>query len=71
MNPFGHYFRELGTGTAYPFSEWPKPNKVPKIAVGVYTIWHQDGRFMYVGWSGRDRPLRKLGRTNSWAFIRV
>lgn len=34
------------------FSEWPKTT-VPTFGAGVYTIWHQDGRFIYVGMSGR------------------
>jgi hypothetical protein len=41
MDPTDHLL-ELRIGTPYPLSEWPKPNKVPKIAVGVYTIWDQD-----------------------------
>jgi hypothetical protein len=27
---------------------------VPKHGAGVYTIWHLDGRFIYVGMSGRS-----------------
>jgi hypothetical protein len=44
---------ELAVGPVYPFSEWPKQNKVPTFGAGVYTIWHHDGRFIYVGMSGR------------------
>ena len=43
---------DLAAGTAYPFSEWPNP-EVPDFGAGVYTIWHHDGRFIYVGMSGR------------------
>jgi hypothetical protein len=46
------YFSDLAVGTAYSFSEWPNP-KVPDFGAGVYTIWHHDGRFVYVGISGR------------------
>jgi hypothetical protein len=42
----------LSEGTAHPFSQWPNP-EVPKFGAGVYTIWHRDGRFIYVGMSGR------------------
>ena len=45
-------FSDLAAGTAYPFSEWPNP-EVPPFGAGVYTIWHHDGRFIYVGMSGR------------------
>ncbi len=43
---------ELAHGTAYSFSEWPN-SSVPRFGAGVYTIWHDDGRFIYVGMSGR------------------
>ncbi len=43
---------ELAHGTAYSFSEWPN-SSVPRFGAGVYTIWHNDGRFIYVGMSGR------------------
>src|SRR5271166_6924169 len=45
-------FSPLGRGTLYSFRDWPNPD-VPKHGAGVYTIWHQDGRFIYVGMSGR------------------
>jgi hypothetical protein len=45
-------FSDLAAGTAYLFSEWPNP-EVPTFGAGVYTIWHHDGRFVYVGMSGR------------------
>ena len=43
---------ELGGGKAYPFADWPN-QIVPAFGAGVYTIWHNDGRFIYVGMSGR------------------
>jgi hypothetical protein len=36
----------------YPFADWPNL-AVPIFGAGVYTIWHNDGRFIYVGMSGR------------------
>jgi hypothetical protein len=42
----------LSEGNAHRFSDWPKP-EVPRFGAGVYTIWHWDGRFIYVGMSGR------------------
>jgi hypothetical protein len=33
-------------------ASWPNPS-VPTFGAGVYTIWHNDGRFIYVGMSGR------------------
>ena len=43
---------ELIHGAAYSFASWPNP-AVPRFGAGVYTIWHNDGRFIYVGMSGR------------------
>jgi hypothetical protein len=42
----------LSEGNAHRFSDWPNP-EVPRFGAGVYTIWHRDGRFIYVGMSGR------------------
>jgi hypothetical protein len=42
----------LADGTARRFSDWPNI-EVPRFGAGVYTIWHKDGRFIYVGMSGR------------------
>jgi hypothetical protein len=44
---------ELGGGLAYAFADWPNA-QVPVFAAGVYTIWHKDGQFIYVGMSGRS-----------------
>jgi hypothetical protein len=54
-------FSDLTAGTAYPFSEWPNP-EVPTFGAGVYTIWHHDGRFIYVGMSGRDMTADTANR---------
>ncbi len=43
---------ELAHGAAYSFSDWPN-SSVPRFGAGVYTIWHNDGRLIYVGMSGR------------------
>jgi hypothetical protein len=43
---------ELSSGTAYLFADWPNAD-MPTFGAGVYTVWHKDGRFIYVGMSGR------------------
>jgi hypothetical protein len=43
---------DLTRGAAYSFASWPNPS-VPTFGTGVYAIWHNDGRFIYVGMSGR------------------
>ena len=43
----------LTSGPVHHFRDWPNRD-VPEAAIGVYTIWHQDGRFIYVGMSGRQ-----------------
>src|SRR3974390_1353912 len=42
----------LTSGVLHSFASWPNPS-VPTFGAGVYTIWHKDGRFIYVGMSGR------------------
>jgi hypothetical protein len=42
----------LSSSTAHKFANWPNP-EVPTFGAGVYTIWRNDGRFIYVGMSGR------------------
>jgi hypothetical protein len=46
------HITSLSEGNAHRFSDWPNP-EVPRFGAGVYTIWHRDGRFIYVGMSGR------------------
>ena len=50
---------DLARGVAYSFADWPNPS-IPTSGAGVYTIWHSDGRFIYVGMSVkrdiRDNP---------------
>jgi hypothetical protein len=43
----------LVDGPLYWFRDWPN-NAVPQFGAGVHTIWHRDGRFIYVGMSGRS-----------------
>jgi hypothetical protein len=50
--PFVEYIASLSEGISHRFSDWPNP-EVPRFSAGVYTIWHRDGRFIYVGMSGR------------------
>jgi len=42
------HIRALSEGNAHRFSDWPNP-EVPRFGAGVYTTWHRDGRFIYVG----------------------
>jgi hypothetical protein len=53
----------LADGPAYRFSEWPDPD-VPRFGAGVYTIWHTDGRFIYVGMSGRGITADTIPRNS-------
>jgi hypothetical protein len=43
---------DLARSTPQSFAEWPN-SSVPTFGAGVYTIWHVDDRFIYVGMSGR------------------
>jgi hypothetical protein len=49
----GHTPSCLVSGPLHWFRDWPN-REVPEGAIGVYTIWHSDGRFIYVGMSGRQ-----------------
>jgi hypothetical protein len=42
----------LRYGAAYWFANWPN-SAVPTFGAGVYTVWDNDGHFIYVGMSGR------------------
>jgi hypothetical protein len=42
-------------------ASWPNPS-VPTFGAGVYTIWHNDGRFIYVGMSGRGMTIETTRR---------
>jgi hypothetical protein len=52
---------ELGRGVAHSFADWPNAS-VPAFGAGVYTIWHGDGRFIYVGMSGRGIAAETIRR---------
>ena len=39
---------DLSGGPSYTFADWPSV-AVSTFGAGVYTIWHKDGRFIYVG----------------------
>jgi hypothetical protein len=54
----------LTAGEAYLFSDWPNP-AVPTFGAGVYTIWHKDGRLIYVGMSGRAITADTVHRNTS------
>lgn len=59
---------DLAQGPAYSFADWPN-SAVPSFGAGVYTIWHYDGRFIYVGMSGKKiaaDTVRSLGQY--WKF---
>ena len=43
---------QLSCGDACPFASGPDPAG-PTFGAGMYTIWHKDGRLIYVGMSGR------------------
>jgi hypothetical protein len=40
---------------------WPN-EAVPTFGAGVYTVWHNDGRFIYVGMSGRGMTTDTVRR---------
>src|SRR3954468_23647079 len=52
---------DLARSAAYSFADWPNPS-VPTFGAGVYTIWHTDGRFIYVGMSGRGMTAETVRR---------
>ncbi len=51
----------LARGAAYRFRDWPN-SAVPTFGAGVYTIWHDDGRFICAGMSGRGITAETLQR---------
>ena len=54
---------ELSGGVARPLTDWPDPT-VPVFGAGVYTIWDNDGRFIYVGMSGRGITAKTVRRNS-------
>jgi hypothetical protein len=61
MSLSDQHVTELSRGPAYSFASWPNPS-VPTFGAGVYTIWHKDGRFIYVGMSGRGITAETIRR---------
>jgi hypothetical protein len=49
----------LATGDLHRFSDWPNV-EVPLAAAGVYSIWNQEGTYVYVGMSGRGLTAESL-----------
>ena len=50
---------QLSQGPIFPFADWPNP-EVPPVAAGVYTVWDQQGQYVYVGMSGRGMTEQAL-----------
>jgi hypothetical protein len=61
MSLSDQHVTELSRGPAYSFASWPNPS-VPTFGAGIYTIWHKDGRFIYVGMSGRGITAETIRR---------
>jgi hypothetical protein len=55
------HITELSRGVAHSFADWPNPS-VPAFGAGVYSIWRKDGRFIYVGMSGRGITAETVRR---------
>lgn len=56
------FANDLFSGPAYSFADWPNL-AVATFGAGVYTIWHNDGRFIYFGMSER-RITTETSRRN-------
>src|SRR6187431_3053538 len=52
---------DLSSGPPYLFAEWPNM-AVSTFGAGVYTIWHKNGQFIYVGMSGRGMTTETIRR---------
>ena len=61
---------DLAHVAAYSFRDWPN-SAVPTFGAGVYTIWHQDSRFIYVGMSGRGITSEISSATRLKVFTRA
>src|SRR4249920_2678367 len=57
----GQLANDLSSDPSYVFADWPN-KAVPTFGAGVYTIWHRDGRFIYVGMSGRGMTRETIRR---------
>ena len=54
---------DLSSGPADLFADWPNI-AVSTFGAGVYTVWHKDGRFIYVGMSGRGMTTETIRRNS-------
>lgn len=61
MSGLDQYVTELGQGALHSFGDWPNPS-VPAFGAGVYTVWDDVGRFIYVGMSGRGITAETVRR---------
>src|SRR5262245_47397190 len=61
MSLSDQHVTELSRGPSYSVASLPNPS-VPTFGAGVYTIWHKDGRFIYVGMSGRGITAETIRR---------
>jgi hypothetical protein len=59
----------LTTGPIHWFEHWPT-GEVPRTGAVVYTIWNREGRFIYVGMSGRGyQGVTKAGSSGPWGRL--
>ena len=56
------YVTELSHSALHSFARWPN-SSVPTFGAGAYTVWdNNDGRFIYVGMSGRGITAETVRR---------
>jgi hypothetical protein len=61
----------LTTGAIHWFEHWPT-KEVPRTGAGVYTVWDREGRFIYVGMSGRGyQGVTRPGATGKGPWGRL
>ena len=60
----------LESGPIHWFSDWPTGD-VPRSGAAVYTIWHREGSFIYVGMSGRSFTggTEGSGKSGPWGRL--
>lgn len=59
---------KLVSGPLHHFKDWPTGD-VPKTGAIVYTVWSQDGEFVYVGMSGRGFGAGATQRKGPWGRL--
>ena len=67
MSP-GEVFDTLADGPIHWFRDWPHAS-VPSFGAGIYTIWDNDGRFIYVAMSGRGTTRGTAVRKQSHGLV--